>query len=57
LFPADEDEHDDFVDAFTQTMALVRDQEILLAPKLDLEEPDEVDYNSRRSRRTNPYAA
>lgn len=51
------DEHDDMVDTFTQTMILLRDQGRF---ELAFAEPDEVeeqDYDAIKKRKTNPYAA
>jgi len=48
--------HDDYVDTFSQALALFRDQQwTAIGPYVDEEVDNEVDY-SRNNQRTNPYA-
>lgn len=55
LFP--NDDHDDFVDTFTQAMIYMRDTKLLKLEESPMEEVTEVDYVARRTARRNPYAS
>lgn len=49
-------EHDDAVDCFSQAMIYFRDSNMLILKQIEVEEPDEVDYDEKRRVRTNPYS-
>lgn len=50
-------EHDDLVDTWTQTTIYLRDAGFLELPEIPVDEPEEVDYEEKRRRTTNPYNA
>lgn len=51
------DEHDDFVDTFTQAMIYLRDGGWFELPKAEEDEVEGVDYHAKRKAKANPYAA
>ena len=50
-------EHDDYVDTFTQAIIFLKDGGWFELPKAEYDQIDEFDYNERKKRRGNPYAA
>ena len=54
LFP--NAEHDDQVDAFTQSVIFLRDGRWFELPRVADDDPDDVDYHAQKKRKVNPYA-
>lgn len=50
------DEHDDYVDTYTQALTFLRDGGQLELPAADLDEIEEVDYYAKKKASVNPYA-
>ena len=51
------DEHDDYVDTYTQVLTFLRDGGQLELPETDQDEVEEEDYVAKRKAKRNPYAA
>lgn len=49
------DEHDDYVDTYTQALTFLRDGGQIEMPAADLDEITEFDYYADKKRKTNPY--
>lgn len=53
LFP--NAEHDDYVDTYTQALTYMRDASLIELDRAPEDEVEEIDYESKRKRSTNPY--